>query len=120
MLTKLGTFGVAIVSSVVLICGGAIAAAPPGTSAAGQSGSPGPGGEGKNPQGDGKDGQGQKPPGDGNGGPPKTSASKPPETNGVSPLDPKKQPIYTKWNLTPPTNLDIPNLPIVVAKSLDG
>ena len=118
MLTKLGTFGVAIVSSVVLICGGAIAAAPPGTSAAGQSGSPGPGGEGKNPQGDGKGG----PPKTSANEPPKTSANEPPKTSANQPytVDPKKQPIYTKWNLTPPTKLDIPNLPIVVAKSLDG
>lgn len=119
MLTKLGTFGVAIVSSVVLICGGPIAAAPPGTSAAGQSGSPGPGGEGKNPQGDGKDGQGQKPQGDGKGGTPQPSASKPPQTDGISLPVTKTEQIYKDRKLTPP-NLDIQNLPIVVAKSLDG
>jgi hypothetical protein len=121
MLTKLGTFGVAIVSSVVLICGGPIAAAPPGTSAAGQSGSPGSGGDPQGPKGTGEGGKSQGPTGTGDGG--KSQGPTGTGDGGKSPLDPvpdpKKQQIYDRWNLTPP-NLDIQNLPIVVAKSLDG
>ena len=116
MLTKLGTFGVAIVSSVVLICGGPIAAGPPASSAAGKSGSPGAGGEGQKQQGDGKDGPGQKPPGDG-----KDEQGQKQQGGGGDGTPPvtKTEQIYKDWKLTPP-NLDIQNLPIVVAKSLDG
>ena len=120
MLTKLGTFGVAIVSSVVLICGGPIAAAPPGTSAAGQSGSPGPGGDPQGPTSNGEGGKPQGPKGTGDGG----KSQGPTGTgDGGKSQDPapvtKREQIYKDRKLTPPS-LDIQNLPIVVAKSLDG
>ena len=95
---------------------------PPRTSPAGHSPSQGGGGGGGEPGG-GKDADGNDKK-DPRSDPPKDEGKgKPPKDEGKGdPARPNGDPgrIYERWKLTPPSDPGIPNLPIVVAKSLDG
>jgi hypothetical protein len=127
MLTKLRTLWMTAAASAVLVLGGAAVMDPPRTSPAGQSsgqggGGGGGGGEnggGKNAGGDDKKDQGKE---DRRSDPPKDEGKTQKDEGKGDPTRPNGDPgrIYDRWKLTPPSNPDIPNLPIVVAKSLDG
>jgi hypothetical protein len=123
MLTKLRTLWMTAAASAVLVFGAAAddgvtrtgpAGQSKGTGATGQTPGqppPGPGGEGEGPKGS----KGGKPGEKGADGNDKGADEvRPTRTKG------EQQTIYDRWKLTPPSNPDIPNLPIVVAKSLDG
>jgi hypothetical protein len=120
MLKKLRTLWMTAAASAVLVLGGAAVMDPPRTSPAGREGpSSGQGGGGGGENGGGKNGGGDDKKDQGK----EDRRSDAPKDEGKGdPTRPNGDPgrIYDRWKLTPPSNPDIPNLPIVVAKSLDG